>query len=216
MLKELFSNRLFIGALAFFILCVVGGTLYISHVEKQGAEKLATDEDPVKQPTEKQQQPTETAEAQKSETSQGGHFHNDGTFHVGPHETPPIPATHPTDRLTPDETTDSLAAAEKEELYRILRTEGFNRERLSEKQLLYLSKVGLHWDYLSPEQQRQLDVEYYAQFGLNPPPEGHRYSFQDVSKGILNLDEEGNAIIVKIDDPLIKKSFGGHLLDVSK
>ena len=85
MLKELFSNRLFIGALAFFILSVVGGTLYISHVEKQGVEELATDEDPVKQPTEKQQQPT--AEAPVGDTSQGGHFHEDGTWHEGPHET---------------------------------------------------------------------------------------------------------------------------------
>ena len=84
MLKDLFSNRLFIGALVFFILSVVGGTLYISHVEKQGAEELATDADPVKQPTEKQQQPT--AKAPVEDTSQGGHFHEDGTWHAEPHE----------------------------------------------------------------------------------------------------------------------------------
>ena len=87
MLKELFSNRLFIGALAFFILCVVGGTLYISHVEKQGAEELVTDEDPVKQVTEKQQQPT--AKAPVAEQTPQGHFHADGTFHAQPHA-PPI------------------------------------------------------------------------------------------------------------------------------
>ena len=86
MLKELFSNRLFIGALAFFILSVVGGTLYISHVEKQGAEELATDEDRVKQPTEKQQQ--STAKAPVGDTSQGGHFHEDRTWHGEPHEAP--------------------------------------------------------------------------------------------------------------------------------
>ena len=85
MLKELFSNRLFIGALAFFILSVVGGTLYISHVEKQGVEELAADEDSVKQLTEKQQQPT--AKTPVRDTSQGGHFHEDGTFHAQPHET---------------------------------------------------------------------------------------------------------------------------------
>ena len=84
MLKELFRNRLFIGALAFFILCVVGGTLYISHVEKQGAEELATDEDSVKQVTEKQQQQP-TAKAPVGDTSQGGHFHADGTWHGEPH-----------------------------------------------------------------------------------------------------------------------------------
>ena len=85
MLKDLFSNRLFIGALAFFILCVVGGTLYISHVEKQGVEELATDEDPVKQVTEKQQP---TAEAPVGDTSKGGHFHEDGTWHAEPHDAP--------------------------------------------------------------------------------------------------------------------------------
>ena len=101
MLKELFSNRLFIGALAFFILSVVGGTLYISHVEKQGAEKLATDEDRVKQPTEKQQpKPTETAKTPVGDTSQGGHFHADGTWHAEPHETPAPPARYPSGDLT--------------------------------------------------------------------------------------------------------------------
>ena len=149
----------------------------------------------------------EPIEQPKAEVSKDGHFHTDGTWHEGPHKTPPD---------TTNYSTDSLTSAEKNELYRILRTEGFKREKLSEKQLLYLSRVGLHWDYLLPEQQTQLDREYYAQFGLNPPPKEYRYSFQDVSKGILNLDEEGNAIIVKIDDPLIKKSFGGHLLNVSK
>ena len=97
MLKELFSNRLFIGALAFFILSVVGGMLYISHVEKQSVEELATDEDRVKQVTEKQQQPT--AKAPVGDTSQGGHFHEDGTWHGEPHEaqiTPPDTAEVPT------------------------------------------------------------------------------------------------------------------------
>ena len=41
MFKNLFSNRLFIGALAFFILCVVGSLLYWQHVEKQSARELA-------------------------------------------------------------------------------------------------------------------------------------------------------------------------------
>lgn len=89
MLKELFSNRLFIGALAFFILSVVGGMLYISHVEKQGAEELARDEARVKQLADKQQ-PQPTAKAPVGDTSQGGHFHEDGTWHEGPHETPSL------------------------------------------------------------------------------------------------------------------------------
>ena len=90
MFKELFSNRLFIGALAFFILCVVGGSLYISHVEKQDAEELARDEDLVKQFTAKQQQQP-TAKAPVGETLQGGHFNEDRTLHEGAHV--PVPST---------------------------------------------------------------------------------------------------------------------------
>ena len=45
MLKDLFSNRLFIGALAFFILCVGGSLLYMQHVEKQTKKALAESED---------------------------------------------------------------------------------------------------------------------------------------------------------------------------
>ena len=219
MLRGLFSNRLFIGGLAFFIFCVGGSLLYMQHVERETAREMAAHEEHIKQLTEKPKpkpKPT-TVEAPVGEPpQQDGHVHEDGTFQAEPHEMPPATASHSTDSLMSDETTDILTSVEREELYGILRTEGFKREKLSEKQLLYLSKVGLHWDYLSPQQQRQLEEERYAEHGLNPPPEGYRYSFQDVHKGILNLDEKGNAIIVKIDDPSIKKSFGGHLLDVSK
>ena len=45
MLKDLFSNRLFLGALVFFMLCVGGSLLYQQHVYKETDEKLAeTDE----------------------------------------------------------------------------------------------------------------------------------------------------------------------------
>lgn len=41
MLKNLFSNRLFLGALAFFILCVGGSLLYQQHVYKETDKALA-------------------------------------------------------------------------------------------------------------------------------------------------------------------------------
>ncbi len=41
MLKDLFSNRLFIGALAFSVFCFVGSLLYMQHVEHQSAKELA-------------------------------------------------------------------------------------------------------------------------------------------------------------------------------
>ena len=45
MFKDLFSNRLFIGALAFFILCVGGSLLYYQHVKGQTAKALAESDD---------------------------------------------------------------------------------------------------------------------------------------------------------------------------
>ena len=85
MLKELFSNHLFIGALAFFVLCVVGSLLYMQHVERPGAEELVKDAEPRKQLTEKKD-PQSTAEAPiLKETAQSGHFHEDGTWHSEPH-----------------------------------------------------------------------------------------------------------------------------------
>ena len=44
MFKNLFSNRLFIGALAFFILCVVGSLLYQQQVYKETDKALAETE----------------------------------------------------------------------------------------------------------------------------------------------------------------------------
>ena len=84
MLKDLFRNRLFIGALAFFVLCVGGSLLYMQHVDRQGAEYAAETEARVEQWNEKQNPTTEVSQA---ETPQG-HFHEDGTWHGEPHETP--------------------------------------------------------------------------------------------------------------------------------
>lgn len=66
MFKSLFCNRLFIGALAFFLLCIVGGTLYLWHVERQTAAELARHEERIKALTEKQN-PQPTAEARRDE-----------------------------------------------------------------------------------------------------------------------------------------------------
>ena len=84
MLKALFSNRnrLFIGALAFFVLYVGGSLLYQQHVERQTARELAETQEHIKVWTEKQ---NPTAEVPEGDTSQGGHFHADGTWHGEPH-----------------------------------------------------------------------------------------------------------------------------------
>ena len=84
MLKDLFTNRLFIGALAFFVLCVAGSLLYMHHETRKGAEYAAETQDRVAEWNAKQnQQPP--VEAPVGDTSQGGHFHADGTRHAEPH-----------------------------------------------------------------------------------------------------------------------------------
>ena len=81
MLKDLFSNRLFIGALAFFVLCVGGSLFYMQYVYKQTAEDQAAHEDRIKALTSEQKP---TTEAPVGDTSQGGHVHADGTWHAKP------------------------------------------------------------------------------------------------------------------------------------
>lgn len=76
MLKDLFRNRLFIGALAFFLFCVVGGTLYMWHVERQGAEYAVEMQERVEQWNEKQNPTTEISAADIPQE----HLHQDGTF----------------------------------------------------------------------------------------------------------------------------------------
>ena len=84
MLKDLFRNRLFIGALAIFIFCVGGSLLYMQHETQKGEKELAETQERVAQWNEKQKQPTaETPVVEQPE--QVGHFHSDGTWHEGPH-----------------------------------------------------------------------------------------------------------------------------------
>ena len=41
MLKQLLTNRLFIGALAFFVIFVVGCVLYLRHVEREAQQGVS-------------------------------------------------------------------------------------------------------------------------------------------------------------------------------
>ena len=84
MLKVLFSNRLFIGALAFFVLMVVSGTLYLQHVKRETDRELAETQERIKVLIEKQP-PNPTEKVPIGDTLQGEHFHADGTWHDEPH-----------------------------------------------------------------------------------------------------------------------------------
>lgn len=128
MLKALFQNRLLIGALAFFVLCVGGSQLYMWHVEREGAEYAAKTQNSVAQWNEKQQT---TAEVVEDETAQGGHVHVDGDVRPS--------AGNPTDSATTsggDAATPQLSEAEIE---RILAE---NRAQQAKIRADYIAKWG--------------------------------------------------------------------------
>ena len=103
MLKDLFSNRLFMGALAFFTLCV-GGSLFYSHHEKQkGEAELAETQDRVKQWNEGQ---NPTTEVKAGDTSQD-------VRHKTPHETPAQSTPAPLREPVPVETSRAPMNASK-------------------------------------------------------------------------------------------------------
>ncbi len=131
MLKDLLSNRLFIGALGLFILFVTG-LLYLQYVDKQTQEEITRTEEAVKQLEASQQQ---NGDASRNATLGG---HSDGDE---PHETASEKPL--ADSVTSDETANRLTPDEEDELYLLYETEGFKREKLSQKQLLHLSRV---WD----------------------------------------------------------------------
>lgn len=107
MLANIFFNRRFIGALAFFIFCFVGGTLYMWHVEREGAAKLAETEAHVKAFNAAQK-------AARAETSESGVLRADGV--VSPVES----AKTKTASLSAEDLKDSGSDVEisEEEFYR--------------------------------------------------------------------------------------------------
>ena len=95
MLRDLFRNRLFIGALAFFVLIVVSGTLYLRHIERQGQIALERTQERLKQREARQKQTPKapiapSEKVPEGETPKGGHFHADGTVRAEPHVISPL------------------------------------------------------------------------------------------------------------------------------
>ena len=102
MFREILQNRLFMGALVFFVLCVVGSLFYMHHENRKGAEYAAETQDRVAEwNAEQQEQPTaETPIVEQPK--QVGHFHEDGTFHAEPDA--PVAESSPVDVATPTRT----------------------------------------------------------------------------------------------------------------
>ena len=91
--------------LSMFLVLIVGIGLYLLATQpSKEPTKIYKVVEPIEKPT---QQPT-TAQAPVDDTSQGGHFHADGTWHEGPHEqvaTAQAPQTAPQaqETLSPEE-----------------------------------------------------------------------------------------------------------------
>ena len=87
--------------LAVFVVAIAGAGLYLLATQPpKDPIVIYKAVEPIEKPT---QQPT-TAQAPVGDTSQGGHFHADGTWHEGPHETPVAPPVEPPPQLDPLET----------------------------------------------------------------------------------------------------------------
>ena len=82
MLKDLFSNRLFLGALAFFILCVGGSLLYMRHVQRVESEKLSAAQARVEQWNERRKEQSAAKASVVEPSAVLRQFHADGTFHA--------------------------------------------------------------------------------------------------------------------------------------
>ena len=94
-----------------------------------------------------------------------------------------------------------LTKSEIEELNEKIRRGDVHRhpEKLSQREREYLSIVGIDLSMVPPDIRRQsmqeIDRQFYGQYGIKPPPEGYSFSFFDLDKGILNLDENGMPIV---------------------
>ena len=179
MFKDLFSNRLLIGALAFFVLCVCGSLLYMQHVEQQTAGDVAHTEARLKQLTEKQNQQL-TAESPVGDTLQGGHWHGD-EWHADPHETPVQ------DTTAGFSETETPAAPEP--------SAGDLKPRPGSFLERYLSQF-------SPASAKRAMSRWFEQAGVDPPPRGYEYIWDD--PWVVKRDANGNPVINKIGEPYIQ------------
>ena len=62
------------------------------------------------------------------------------------------------------------------------------------------------WNSLTPEQQKQIYDQFYIQFGLEVPPPGYDYHWKDA--GVPYLDENGNPVLRRLDEPIIRVNMG--------
>ena len=62
------------------------------------------------------------------------------------------------------------------------------------------------WNSLTPEQRQQIADQFYVQFGLKVPPPGYDYDWKEA--GVPYLDENGNPVLRRLDEPIIRIKMG--------
>ena len=164
-------------------------------------------------PAVEEQQVADDVADDVTDDTAGGHWHGD-EWHAEPHEvqnegntsngdewlTIGDPSTGVT--ITSDvDISELLTESEIQALNEKIRRGDVHRhpEKLSQREIEYLSVVGIDLAMVPPDIRRQrlqeIDRQFYGQLGLKPPPEGYSFSFSDLDKGILNLDENGMPIV---------------------
>ena len=172
-------------------------------------EKARFDASLPQPPTEVQAAETET----NDQHTEAGHW-RDGEEHAEPHEVQNESNTSNGDEwltvgdpskgvtiISDVDLNEFLTESEIQTLNEKIRRGDVHRhpEKLSQREIEYLSIVGIDLAMVPPDIRRQrlqeIDRQFYGQFGLKPPPEGYSFSFSDLDKGILNLDENGMPIV---------------------
>ena len=162
--------------------------------------------------------PTEVQAAETETETEGGHWHGD-EWHAEPHEVHEVHEVQnestsngdewltvgdPTTGVTIISDVDPnkiLTKSEIEELNEKIRRGDVHRhpEKLSQREIEYLSIVGIDLSMVPPDIRRQrlqeIDRQFHGQYGLKPPPEGYSFNFLDFDKGTLILDENGMPIL---------------------
>ena len=157
--------------------------------------------------------PPAVEEQQVTDDTAGGHWHGD-EWHAEPHEVQNEGNTSNGDEwltigdpskgvtiISDVDPNEILTDSEIQALNEKIRRGDVHRhpDKLSQREIEYLSIVGIDLSMVPPDIRRQrlqeIDRQFYGQFGLKPPPEGYSFSFSDLDKGILNLDENGMPIV---------------------
>ena len=112
-----------------------------------------------------------------AQTVSGGHWHGD-EWHAEPH--------------TADETAQARASSKGEPLVPHIAAPELPPDAID------LSK-------LSPEELEQVIAQFYAQAGVEPPPEGYDYLWE--APHVVKRDENGEPILHKNGEPIVEISY---------